>query len=47
MGYNARPDAVLKTLACLEQCLISSQHGMQPGAAVAAAKKTYAAAQTS
>lgn len=46
MGYNARPDAVLKTLACLEQCLISSQHGMQPGAAVAAAKKTYAAAQT-
>ena len=47
MGYNARPDAVLKTLACLEQCLISSQHGMQPGAAVAAAKKTYAGAQTS
>ncbi len=47
MGYNARPDAVLKTLACLEQCLISSQHGMQPGAAVAAAKKAYAAAQTS
>lgn len=47
MGYNARPDAVLKTLACLEQCLISSQYGMQPGAAVAAAKKTYAAAQTS
>ena len=47
MGYNARPDAVLKTLACLEQCLISSQHCMQPGAAVAAAKKTYAAAQTS
>ena len=47
MGYNARPDAVLKTLACLEQCLISSQRGMQPGAAVAAAKKTYAAAQTS
>ena len=41
MGYNARPDAVLKTLACLEQCLFSEKHGLTPGAGVTAAKRVY------
>ncbi len=44
MGYNARPDAVLKTLACLEQCLLSEKHTLLPGAGVAAAKNIYASA---
>ena len=44
MGYNARPDAVLKTLACLEQCLLSEKHSLTPGAGVAAAKSVYASA---
>ena len=44
MGYNARPDAVLKTLACLEQCLLSAGFGLTPGAAVAAARRIYAGA---
>ena len=42
MGYNARPDAVLKTLACLEQCLLSEKHGLTPGAGVVSAKSVYA-----
>ena len=44
MGYNARPDAVLKTLACLEQCLLSVGFGLTPGAAVAEARRIYAGA---
>ena len=44
MGYNARPDAVLKTLACLEQCLLSAGFGLTPGAAVAEARQIYAGA---
>ena len=44
MGYNARPDAVLKTLACLEQCLLSAGFGLTPGAAVAEARRIYAGA---
>ena len=46
MGYNARPDAVLKTLACLEQCLLSAGFGLTPGAAVAEARRIYAGAGT-
>lgn len=44
MGYNARPDAVLKTLACLEQCLLSEKHALTSGAGAAAAKSIYASA---
>ena len=44
MGYNARADAVLKTLACLEQCLLSAGFGLTPGAAVAEARQIYAGA---
>ena len=44
MGYNARPDAVLKTLACLEQCLLSAGFGLTPGAAVAEARQIYVGA---
>ena len=47
MGYNARPDAVLKTLACLEQCLLSEGFKLPPGAAVAEARRTYAASTIS
>ena len=46
MGYNARPDAVLKTLACLEQCLLSAGFGLTPGAAVAEARQIYAGADS-
>lgn len=42
MGYNARTDAVLKTLACLEQCLIGESHSLTPGAGISAAKRVYA-----
>ena len=44
MGYNARPDAVLKTLACLEQCLLASGHRLSPGESVAEARAIYRAA---
>ncbi len=47
MGYNARPDAVLKTLACLEQCLLSEGFKLPPGAAVAEARQIYAASTIS
>jgi (S)-ureidoglycine-glyoxylate aminotransferase len=46
MGYNARPDAVLKTLACLEQCLLSAGFGLTPGAAVAEARRIYTGADS-
>lgn len=39
MGYNARRDAVLTTLACLEQCLRAAGFRAPPGAAVAAARE--------
>ncbi len=41
MGYNARPDAVLLTLAALEQCLLRQGHPLSPGAAAAAALACY------
>ncbi len=41
MGYNARRDAVLVTLASLEQCLLRAGHQLSPGAAVAAALAHY------
>lgn len=41
MGYNARKDAVLLTLACLEQCLLRAGHKFSPGAAISAALHTY------
>lgn len=41
MGYNARKDAVLMTLACLEQCLLRAGHKLSPGAATAAALECY------
>ena len=47
MGYNARTDAVLKTLACLEQCLIGAKHRLTPGAGLCAAKAIYTAAKVS
>ena len=42
MGYNARHDAVLTTLAALEQVLLAA--GCRPvhGGGVAAAKEVYA-----
>ncbi len=43
MGYNARKDAVLMTLACLEQCLLRAGHKLSPGAATAAALEAYGA----
>jgi (S)-ureidoglycine-glyoxylate aminotransferase len=43
MGYNARPDAVLITLAALEQVLRAAGARVPPGAGVAAAKEVYAA----
>lgn len=41
MGYNARKDAVLMTLACLEQCLLRAGHKLTAGAASAAALACY------
>jgi (S)-ureidoglycine---glyoxylate transaminase len=42
MGYNARKDAVLLTLAALEQVLRGFGHACTPGAGVAAAREVYA-----
>ena len=42
MGYNARHDAVLITLAALEQVLRGAGARVPPGAGVAAAKEIYA-----
>nr|WP_269779583.1 alanine--glyoxylate aminotransferase family protein [Propioniciclava soli] len=42
MGYNARHDAVLLTLAALEQALREAGASPTPGAGVAAAKEVYA-----
>lgn len=42
MGYNARKDCVLVTLACLEQCLLNAGHRLSPGAAISAALSVYA-----
>ncbi len=41
MGYNARKDAVLMTLACLEQCLLRAGHKLSTGAGTAAALECY------
>jgi (S)-ureidoglycine-glyoxylate aminotransferase len=41
MGYNARPDAVLLTLAALEQVLRAAGTSPVPGAGVSAAKEVY------
>lgn len=41
MGYNARKDAVLTTLACLEQCLITAGHSLPAGDALSAAMAVY------
>lgn len=43
MGYNARKDAVLTTLACLEQCLLRAGHKLSAGAACTAAMAVYEA----
>jgi (S)-ureidoglycine---glyoxylate transaminase len=43
MGHNARHDAVLITLAALEQVLRAAGVRVPPGAGVAAAKEVYAA----
>ena len=43
MGYNARKDCVLATLACLEQSLIHAGHKLQAGAACGAAISVYGA----
>lgn len=42
MGYNARTDAVLITLAALEQVLRSTGFGVPAGGGVAAAQEAYA-----
>lgn len=42
MGYNARTDTVLTTLAALEQVLRAAGTNPTPGAGVAAAKEVYA-----
>ena len=42
MGYNARKDAVLSTLSCLEQCLTAAKHPLLPGASVSTALSIYA-----
>ena len=44
MGYNARPDAVLQTLAALETVLAAEGHRFTRGAGVDAAYGTYKAA---
>ena len=41
MGYNARNDAVLQTLSCLEQCLLFNGFKLTPGAGVKAALNIY------
>jgi (S)-ureidoglycine-glyoxylate aminotransferase len=41
MGANARPAAVLQTLAALEKVLLAQRFGLERGAAVAAARKAY------
>ena len=41
MGYNARNDAVLQTLSCLEQCLLLNGFTLTAGAGVQAAFDTY------
>ncbi|MCL8025727.1 pyridoxal-phosphate-dependent aminotransferase family protein [Nocardioides bruguierae] len=43
MGYNARTDAVLTTLACLEQVLRAGGAEVVAGGGVAAAREVYAA----
>lgn len=43
MGYNARPEAVLTTLAAVEQVLAGHGVTVPPGAAVVAAEASYAA----
>jgi (S)-ureidoglycine-glyoxylate aminotransferase len=42
MGYNARKDAVLVTLAALEQVLRSAGVAVRPGGGVGAAQEVYA-----
>ncbi|BDZ63688.1 pyridoxal-phosphate-dependent aminotransferase family protein [Agromyces mangrovi Wang et al. 2018] len=42
MGFNARRDAVLTTLAALEQVLRAEGHAVTAGAGVAAAREAYA-----
>ncbi|WP_245154868.1 alanine--glyoxylate aminotransferase family protein [Nocardioides sp. 1609] len=44
MGHNARTDAVLTTLACLEQVLRAYGAPVTPGAGVGAAREVYAGA---
>ena len=41
MGYNARKDAVLTTLAALEQVLRAEGHRLTAGAGVGAARDVY------
>ena len=43
MGYNARKDAVLTTLAALEAVLSQEKHKLPRGAAVDAALAAYRA----
>jgi (S)-ureidoglycine-glyoxylate aminotransferase len=43
MGYNARSDAVLTTLAALEQVLRRNGHAMTAGGGIDAALAVYAA----
>ena len=45
MGYNARRDAVLTTLASLEQCLRGAGFAAPPGEAVAAALAVFGPAR--
>jgi (S)-ureidoglycine-glyoxylate aminotransferase len=42
MGYNARKDAVLTTLAALEQVLRAGGAPVTPGGGVGAAREVYA-----
>jgi (S)-ureidoglycine-glyoxylate aminotransferase len=42
MGYNARRDTVLTTLAALEQVLRAEGHRLTAGGGVAAARDVYA-----
>jgi (S)-ureidoglycine-glyoxylate aminotransferase len=44
MGYNARKDAVLNTLAALDNLLRRARHRFTPGAGVDAALDVYAGA---
>lgn len=41
MGYNARKDAVLETLAALEKILLAERHELRRGAAADAANATF------